>query len=158
MGLSRNLPGQSVNGYGRIAKINYVTDFIIIIDVIERSENNIAPLTFPIKGLKAVDALGNVKDLTVPLVQDTVWIKLMQTSSTGSPDLGDKITVYRSSEHPRPNPLHRAAFGRTQYPPRCGRLAEGAIYPAYSHKARRSGETIDGEIGEKRRKSPETKI
>ncbi len=94
MGLSRNLPGQSVNGYGRIAKINYVTDFIIIIDIIERSENNIAPLTFPIKGLKAVDALGNVKELTVPLVQDTVWIKLLQTSSTGSPDLGKNITIY----------------------------------------------------------------
>lgn len=94
MGLSRNLPGQSVNGYGRIARVNYVADFIIIIDIIERSENNTAAFTIPVKGLKAIDANGNEKALTLPLVQDTVWIKLTGTTATGNLDLGKNIILY----------------------------------------------------------------
>ncbi|MCB0542558.1 MAG: PKD domain-containing protein [Saprospiraceae bacterium] len=93
--------GSSVNGYGRIAKINFATDFIIIVDVIDRASNNIVPLTIPIKGLRAIDENGNIKDLTVPVEQDTVWIKLQQTTGANNPALAQQIIA-------TPNPATNA--------------------------------------------------
>lgn len=103
MGVARTTTGQSVNGYGRIAKVNFVADFIIIVDITGRAENNTIPFTVPIKGIKAIDANGNVKEMSVPDMQDTVWIKLLQTTKATDPVLGQQIEVY-------PNPATDAAL------------------------------------------------
>jgi hypothetical protein len=56
----------------------------------------------PIKGLKGVDAQGNKKDLNVAAVQDTVWIKMVETTSTQAPQsVQDAVQVY-------PNPASGA--------------------------------------------------
>lgn len=92
MGFTRK-NGQSVNGYGRIAKINFVTDFIIIVDIIDRASNSIVPLTLPIKGINAVDSEGHEKVISVPFEQDTVWVKLLQTTATGDAELVKQVAV-----------------------------------------------------------------
>ena len=92
MGFARK-NGQGVNGYGRIAKINFVTDFIIIVDVIDRTSNSVVPLTIPVEGIKAIDDDGNVKELSVPVELDTVWIKLQQTTGTADQTLAQEVTA-----------------------------------------------------------------
>ncbi len=77
--------GNGVSGYGKLAKVTFRADFIIIIDIADRSATGAIPLTIPIRGLKGVDAQGNKKDLTLPVAQDTLWIKLIQT--TGAEEL-----------------------------------------------------------------------
>jgi PKD repeat protein len=94
MGVARTTTGQSVDGYGRVAKVTFVADFIIIVDVTARAENNIVPFTIPVKGIKAIDANGNVKEMSVPAQQDTVWIKLQQTTKASDPALSQQIEVY----------------------------------------------------------------
>ena len=81
MGFSRKW-GQSVNGVGRIAKLTFKADFVIIIDVIDRNENKLNAFSVPVKGLMAVDAAGNKLDFAAPETQDTLWIKLLQTTKT----------------------------------------------------------------------------
>jgi PKD repeat protein len=104
MGVARTTTGQGVNGYGRVAKVTFVTDFIIVVDIIQRAENKVMPFTVPVKGIKAIDANGNVKEMSVPVEQDTVWIKLLPTTiSTNNPDLSSKIEVY-------PNPASDEAL------------------------------------------------
>ncbi|MBK7935744.1 MAG: hypothetical protein IPJ82_01010 [Lewinellaceae bacterium] len=51
MGFARK-NGQGVSGFGRIAKINFVTDFIIIVDITSRTSSNIVPLTIPLQGIE----------------------------------------------------------------------------------------------------------
>lgn len=103
MGVARSTAGQSVNGYGRVAKVTFAADFIIIVDVVARAENKAVPFTVPVKGIKAIDANGNVKAFSVPDQQDTVWIKLQQTTKTVDPALSQQIEVY-------PNPATDAAL------------------------------------------------
>jgi hypothetical protein len=85
--------GQAVNGYGRIAKITFAVDYIIIIDVIERGENNAIPFVVPIRGIKAIDNKGNKFEITVPSVQDTLWIKVLQTTKTQEEQLQAKVQL-----------------------------------------------------------------
>lgn len=94
LGFSRKY-GQAVAGYGSIAKVNFATSFIIIIDVIERTGDKIIPLTIPVGGLKAIDANGNPIALNAT-VQDTLWLKLSDgtTNIDGSSDLDRKAAVY----------------------------------------------------------------
>lgn len=94
LGVVRTTPGQNVNGYGRVAKITFVADFIIIVDVAARAENGVIPLTIPVKGIKAIDANGNVKEMSAPFEQDTVWIKLLKTTGASNPDLSEQIELY----------------------------------------------------------------
>lgn len=103
MGVTRTTTGQSVNGYGRVAKINFTTDFIIIVDVAARAANKTVPFTVPVKGIKAIDANGNVKEFSVPEQQDTVWIKLQQTTKAVDPTLSQQIEIY-------PNPATDAVL------------------------------------------------
>jgi len=103
LGVARTTVGQSVNGYGRIAKINFTSDFIIIVDVTARAENKIIPFTIPVQSIKAIDASGNIKEMSIPAQQDTVWIKLQQTTNAVDPALGQQIEVY-------PNPATDAAL------------------------------------------------
>ena len=87
--------GNGSSGYGRIANIKLSSDFIIIIDIVDRAETEAVPFTLRIKGLKAVDENGNKKDLTVPEVQDTLWIKMQQTTSTQAPQaVQDAVQIY----------------------------------------------------------------
>ncbi len=92
MGFARK-NGQSVNGFGRIAKINFATDFIIIVDIIDRASNSVVPLTIPVRGIKAIDEDGHVKELSVPVEQDTIWIKLQQTTGTADQSLAQQVTT-----------------------------------------------------------------
>jgi hypothetical protein len=80
MGFSRKY-GQPVSGYGSIAKINFTTDFIIIIDVIERSGTATVPFFVPVLGIQAIDPNGNPLEIE-GIVQDTVWLNLLETSAT----------------------------------------------------------------------------
>jgi len=85
--------GLAVNGYGRVANLTFVTDYIIIIDIIERGESKPVPFVVPIRGLKAIDKFGNKFDVSVPAGQDTVWIKTLQTSGTKEEMLRSKILL-----------------------------------------------------------------
>lgn len=103
MGVARATAGQGVSGYGRVAKINFRADFIIIVDVVDRSANKIIPFSVPVRGIKAIDEEGNIKYFSTPQQQDTVWIKLQQTTKSADPALGAQIEVY-------PNPSTDAAL------------------------------------------------
>ncbi|MEZ4892663.1 MAG: PKD domain-containing protein [Saprospiraceae bacterium] len=91
IGLSRK-NGLSANGYGAIAEVTFKADFIIIIDVADRSENRTIPFTVPLTGVKAIGKDGNVKNISTPAELDTIWIKLVGT--TNAQDLLDrKVTL-----------------------------------------------------------------
>lgn len=103
MGVARTTVGQSVDGYGRVAKVTFAADFIIIIDITSRTATNTVPFTVPIKGIKAIDAAGNIKEFSVPAEQDTVWIKLQESTKALDPALSLQVEVY-------PNPATDAAL------------------------------------------------
>ena len=92
LGLTRknSLP---VNGYGRVAKVTFSTDVIIIIDVISREESKPVPFSVPIRGLKAIDKYGNKFEISVPATQDTVWIKTLPSSGTKEEILRAKVLL-----------------------------------------------------------------
>lgn len=100
IGLTRK-NGQPVNGYGRIANLTFTADVIIIIDVISRSEKNDLPFAVPIRGLRAIDKYGHPFILGLPDVQDTVWIKLLKTTS--------QTDVLRAKLRVSPNPSSEMA-------------------------------------------------
>lgn len=91
IGLTRT-NGQAASGYGRIAQLTFRSDFIIIIDVADRTDQNVIPFRIPINGLIAIDAFGNEKQLSI--LQDTLWIKLTGTSATHTPEWENGVTVY----------------------------------------------------------------
>ncbi len=101
MGFSRKY-GQAVSGYGSIAKINFTTDFIIIIDVIERSGTTLVPFTIPVVGTRAIDADGNPLEIR-SVVQDTVWLKLQETTAVTNTELEKQVFLY-------PNPASSEAY------------------------------------------------
>ncbi len=74
--------GLQASGYGLIAEVTFRADFIIVIDVIERGVNEAIPFTVPIRGIRAIDNKGNIKYISTPAQQDTVWIKLVGTTGT----------------------------------------------------------------------------
>jgi len=76
IGLTRK-NGLSANGYGRVAKLTFSTDVIIIIDVIAREESKPVPFVVPLRGLRAIDRYGKKFDISAPMTQDTVWIKTL---------------------------------------------------------------------------------
>jgi PKD repeat protein len=94
--------GLAANGYGQIADITFKSDYVIVIDVIGRSENANLPFSVPVKNLKAMDAYGNEMDLSVPASLDTVWIKSLATSAVNEQNLAESIHLY-------PNPATGAA-------------------------------------------------
>lgn len=77
IGLTRK-NGLSANGYGRVARVSFAMDYIIIIDIIERSESKPVPFVVPLRGLRAIDRFGKKFDISAPVMQDTVWIKTLQ--------------------------------------------------------------------------------
>lgn len=85
---------ESASGYGRIATITFRTDFIIIIDIIDREIGDTKAFAVPIRGLKAIDAEGHELYFGTPAVQDTLWIKLLETSGTHDQALDEQVTVY----------------------------------------------------------------
>jgi PKD repeat protein len=92
LGMSRK-NGLAASGYGRIAKVTFSTDIIIIIDVIERGESKSIPFTVPVRGLKAIDKYGNKFEISLPATQDTVWIKTLPTSGTEEEILRSKVLL-----------------------------------------------------------------
>lgn len=92
IGLTRK-NGLPANGYGRVAQVTFSTDVIIIIDIISREESKPVPFTVPIRGLNAIDKYGNKFELSVPVEQDTVWIKRLETSGTHEEMLRSKVQV-----------------------------------------------------------------
>ena len=85
-----------VQGNGRIARVSLESDIIIIVDVIERGTAPLLPVTVQIGSVKAVDELGNEIELSAPALQDTVWIKLMQTTGT------EEATATQVKSYPNP--------------------------------------------------------
>jgi len=85
--------GLAANGYGRVAKVTFSTDVIIIIDIISREENKPLPFVVPIRGLKAIDQFGNKYQLSAPILQDTVWIKTLNTTGTKDESLHSKVML-----------------------------------------------------------------
>jgi len=80
--------GQPVSGFGSIAKINFATDYIIIIDVIERSGSARIPFVMPVHGLRAIDPAG--KPLPMDgCVKDTLWLNILETSTGTSSEVPD---------------------------------------------------------------------
>ncbi|MFN0016313.1 MAG: PKD domain-containing protein [Saprospiraceae bacterium] len=96
--------GQPVAGFGSIAKINFATDYIIIIDVIERTGSARIPITMPIRGLRAIDPEGKPIEMT-GTVKDTLWLNIQDTSTSTTPGGDQKISalVY-------PNPASDAVW------------------------------------------------
>ena len=92
IGLTRK-NGLGANGYGRVAKLTFSTDFIIIIDIIERGESQPVPFVVPIRGIKAIDKDGKKFEISAPLVQDTVWIKTLKTSGTQEEILRSQVLL-----------------------------------------------------------------
>lgn len=92
IGLTRK-NGLAANGYGRVAKLTFSTDVIIIIDIIAREESQPVPFVVPIRGLRAIDKNGNKFEISAPLIQDTVWIKTLKTSSTQEELLRSKVLL-----------------------------------------------------------------
>jgi hypothetical protein len=70
--------GVGAVGYGRMASL----DFIIIIDIIDRSITAPIPMTIDAKGVRAIDAQGNEIFLSRPTELDTLWIKLIDATSS----------------------------------------------------------------------------
>ncbi|MEQ1747016.1 MAG: PKD domain-containing protein [Saprospiraceae bacterium] len=96
--------GQPVSGFGSIAKINFATDYIIIIDVIERTGATRIPLTMPVRGLRAIDPDGKPIEMT-GAVKDTLWLNIQDTSTSSTPGNKPQISaiVY-------PNPASDAVW------------------------------------------------
>ncbi|MCS7035969.1 MAG: PKD domain-containing protein [Saprospiraceae bacterium] len=70
--------GQAVSGYGSLARVNFATDFVIIIDVIERTGALRVPFTVPVIGVRGINAQGQPLALR-GAVLDTLWIILDQS-------------------------------------------------------------------------------
>lgn len=101
MGVTRK-NGIAANGYGKVAKVTFSADVIIIIDVISRGENKVMPFVVPIRGVKAIDKNGNKFELSVPELQDTIWIKTLQTTKTQEEKLQARVQL-------SPNPASETA-------------------------------------------------
>lgn len=85
----------AASGYGRIATVTFRSDFIIIIDIIEREIGDTKAFSVPVRGLKAVDSDGNVLNLGTSALQDTVWIKMLPpTSGTHDQALQQQVRLY----------------------------------------------------------------
>jgi PKD repeat protein len=83
--------GNGATGHGRIATL----DFIIIIDIIDGRVENEVPFDVPIKGVKAIDADGNIIKLSLEEQPATV-IFVDETPATGTKEnlLNSKINIY----------------------------------------------------------------
>ncbi len=91
--------GQGKNGYFKMAKITFKTDYIIIIDVVYREAGAPKPFVTDIKGLLAIDPKGLPKDLSLPAGRDTIWVKLKTTTATSNLALQNLVSVF-------PNPAN----------------------------------------------------
>ncbi len=94
--------GQAVSGYGTIARINFSTDFVIIIDVIERTGSLRIPFTVPVIGVRGVNAIGQPVALR-GAVLDTLWLVLQPSVSTTEAYSGPQVVLY-------PNPATTEAW------------------------------------------------
>ncbi len=86
--------GIKTGGYGRVASVAMELDFIIIVDIIERNSSNIIPLTSVVSNIKAVDEKGNEIKLSVPVTLDTIWLNVLDLTSSNKSVLSDKATVF----------------------------------------------------------------
>ncbi|MDX2134468.1 MAG: PKD domain-containing protein [Saprospiraceae bacterium] len=77
--------GVGANGYGRIAELNVQLDFIIIIDIGDRTQSRMVPLTIPIEGIIGINANGESIPLAVPEALDTVWLRFEPVVSADNP-------------------------------------------------------------------------
>jgi PKD repeat protein len=95
--------GVPVSGYGTMAKMVFRSDFVIVIDIIDRAESKYIPFMVPVRNLRGVDENGLPKYLSEPAQLDTVWLKLEESvTSVGNQALDQKIQVY-------PNPASEEA-------------------------------------------------
>jgi hypothetical protein len=84
MGLVRK-DKTGVNGYGKLAQLDFQLDFIIIVDVGDRTDSRVVPMTVPVDGIRAIDANGDALALNVPIELDTLWLRFNKSVGTGSP-------------------------------------------------------------------------
>lgn len=134
LGFSRKY-GQPISGHGSIAKISFSTDFIIIIDIIDRTESLVIPFVVPVHGLQAIDAAGNTIEIQ-GAVQDTLWLNVLETTATRQRLLERQTLAY-------PNPASTDVYLVTGTPTMetvdvydaVGRLIEQHT-PASEHRTR----------------------
>jgi PKD repeat protein len=117
---------QGANGHGRIAKVTFAADYIIIIDIIDRAESKMIPFVVPMEGVKAIDSEGNEIQLSAPSQLDTLWIKNNLLNSTRNndpqafrtevfPNPADQSSVVRTYGAPIEYIAVRNAVGQTVY-------------------------------------------
>jgi hypothetical protein len=97
--------GQGANGYGRIAQVNFFLDYIIIVDIGDRTNNRVVPMTVPVIHAQGTDANGLPVPLHVPVELDTLWIRTVGTTSAEAPMTESPVRIW-------PNP---ASDGCTIY-------------------------------------------
>jgi hypothetical protein len=82
--------GTGTSGYGRIAEVTFYLDYIIIIDIGDRTEDRLVPMTIPINGIIGIDEEGEPVQLNVPQALDTIWLKIDATTPVMDPTGGDE--------------------------------------------------------------------
>jgi hypothetical protein len=65
--------------------LDFQLDFIIIVDVGDRTDSRVVPMTVPVDGIRAIDANGDALALNVPIELDTLWLRFNKSVGTGSP-------------------------------------------------------------------------
>lgn len=86
--------GVGKNGYFKLARINFKTDFVIIVDIVYRDAAAPKPFVAGIKGLRAIDSKGVLKMLSLPASLDTIWVKLQQTIGTSEAAVAQLLDVF----------------------------------------------------------------
>lgn len=76
---------QAVSGYGRIARIRFRADYIIIVDIIGRESKPLTPFSVKLGGLKAIDQNGEPLQFSIPAVADTVWFYITTKATDDIP-------------------------------------------------------------------------
>jgi PKD domain/Secretion system C-terminal sorting domain/Kazal-type serine protease inhibitor domain len=86
--------GNSTAGYGKLATLSMRADFIIIVDIIERTSGIGTPFVLPINALYAIDEQGMPKTLSRPSSLDSVFVMVTGASTiVGDKDLEKQILL-----------------------------------------------------------------
>lgn len=86
--------GLGASGYGRIAQVNFFLDYIIIVDIGDRTNSRVVPMTVPVIYAQGIDADGHSIALNVPVELDTLWIKTLSTTSAEIPFSDSPVRIW----------------------------------------------------------------
>jgi PKD repeat protein len=87
--------GNSAGGYGPIASLKMRADFIIIVDIIERTASPGTPLVLPINAVLAIDENGEKRYFSRPIALDSVYVMVASSSlSASTTDWSSRVATY----------------------------------------------------------------